>query len=119
MAMPVKDFRQLEKLMMMTTSDTDAEALAALRKANEILKRHGYNWTSTFQRLVKVQEAEIEEAPEEPNASDEKADIQYAFNVIGNHKSPFVRSLEEQFTERGSLSDRQRSALFEIAKKYR
>lgn len=114
MAMPVKDFRQLEKLMMMTTSDNDAEAIAALRKANEILKRHGYNWTSTFQRLVRVQEAEIEEAPRE---RDENTAIREAFEAI-NNPSSFVHSLREQFEERGFLTPKQRAALFEIARKY-
>ncbi len=124
MAMPVKDFRQLEKLMMMTTSDIDAEALSALRKSNEILKRHGYTWTSAFQRLVKVERG-MEAYTEEPAQKDEsltearRRTIREAFNdleavEIRGGDAEFVESLEDWFTKKGFLTDAQREGLFAI-----
>lgn len=38
------DRQRLLKLMMMTQSDNDSEALIALRKANSMLKAEGMNW---------------------------------------------------------------------------
>ncbi len=38
------DHVRLTKLLMMTTSSHDGEALAAIRKANAILKEAGVNW---------------------------------------------------------------------------
>lgn len=134
MAMPVKDFRQLEKVMMMTTSDNDAEALSALRMGNAILKKHGYNWSSAFKRLVKVEnplEGYISEPSAEPTRStgshaykDEslhesrKRAIREAFEELdgvnlGNQEG-FVASLKEWFEEKGWLTDGQRESLFRV-----
>ncbi len=44
MTITEKDFLLFGKLMALTTSDNDGEALAALRKANAILKRGGLTW---------------------------------------------------------------------------
>jgi hypothetical protein len=132
MAMPVKDFRQLEKLMGLTTSDNDAEALSALRMANTILKRHGYTWSSAFKRLVKV-ENPLEGYMEAPSASVErpaapyreeslhesrKRRIKEVFEELdgvelGRHEG-FVASLKEWFEEKGWLTDAQRESLFSI-----
>jgi hypothetical protein len=38
------DKDRLAKLLSMTGSDHDAEALAAMRKANELLRLHGKSW---------------------------------------------------------------------------
>ncbi len=38
------DTQKLTKLMMLTTSDQDGEALSAIRMANALLKRAGKNW---------------------------------------------------------------------------
>ena len=73
MAMTLKDFNQLKKLMGLTTSDNDAEALGALRKANQILAVNGYTWESAFRRLVRVEspiEAADDALPERTRASE-------------------------------------------------
>ena len=132
MAMPVKDFRQLEKLMMMTTSDVDAEALTALRMANAVLKRHGYTWSGAFRRLVKVEDplqgyedVSAASAPAAQPCRDETITqararhIRHALEVAENsdprgQRADFVASLREQFDRRGQLTDPQREALFRI-----
>lgn len=55
MSMNLKTYGQLRKLMMLTHSDNDTEALAALRKANALMREHSYDWNSAFDRLVKVE----------------------------------------------------------------
>ena len=51
----------LTKLLMMTTSSHDGEALVAIRKANEMLARDRLNWQDVMKRL---QSAKPYEAPE-------------------------------------------------------
>jgi len=50
----------LTKLLMMTTSSHDGEALVAIRKANEMLARDRLNWQGVMKRL---QSAKPYEAP--------------------------------------------------------
>lgn len=66
--MNLKTYNQLRKLMQLTLSDNDTEALAALRKANALLREHSYDWNSAFDRLVKV-ESPVEMAAESGGAS--------------------------------------------------
>ncbi len=125
MAMPMKDFRQLEKLMMMTTSDNDAEVISALRMANKILAKHNYNWTSAFKRLVTV---ESDTAPdiyvEEENTKDSteaahRAKVNLAFEVLEHANlgdfANFISDLKKQYSQRGRLTDNQLRVLFKAA----
>ena len=48
-------FEQFVKLMMMTTSDRDPEALTAIRKANALLKAEGKNWEELITGLVPME----------------------------------------------------------------
>lgn len=69
--MKLSEFNQLKKLMQRTTSDSDPEALTALRMANKVLARNGLGWERVFERLVTV-EPDIEvasdvEGPREPS----------------------------------------------------
>jgi hypothetical protein len=60
------------KLMMMTTSDKDGEALTAIRKANLLLKAEGKNWEELITGLVPIErEARFQE--EAPRRSSGKA----------------------------------------------
>ena len=44
----------LVKLMNMTTSDNDGEALTALRKANGLLRTAGWDWTKLIEGKIKI-----------------------------------------------------------------
>lgn len=44
----------LAKLLKMTTSDTDAEALVAIRKANALLKTSGWDWDKLLAGKIKI-----------------------------------------------------------------
>jgi hypothetical protein len=48
------DLTRLIKLMKMTTSSNSAEALVAVRKANEELKRLGWDWESILAGKIKI-----------------------------------------------------------------
>jgi hypothetical protein len=128
MAMSLKDFRQLEKLMTQTTSDNDHEALAALRLANVILKRYNYTWADAFARLVKVDNGmpEVEDGGDSlprdnnPTASKDAAAIRSAFEAVKFKELPeylenLIQSFHEQFTQKGYLSAKQQGILFKAA----
>lgn len=132
MAMPIKDFRQLEKLMMQTTSDHDAEALAALRLANKILAKHGYDWSAAFARLVKVEDPSVpdvedggdtiprdhappvgaQDAARVARINDAFAELDGRWQSLSGRTQDFIRSLREQWAEgSGFLSAKQEAAL--------
>lgn len=54
--MKLADFNRLKKFMMLTTSDNESEALAALRQANSLLSRQSppLTWDRVLDRSVKV-----------------------------------------------------------------
>jgi hypothetical protein len=51
----VLKFETFVKLMMMTTSTSDGEALTAIRKANTLLKAEGKNWEELITGLVPME----------------------------------------------------------------
>lgn len=46
----------LVKLLMMTTSSNDGEALTAIRKANELLKTQGWDWVKLIAGKITIVE---------------------------------------------------------------
>lgn len=116
--MTLKEFDRFRKLMALTTSDHDPEALAALRQANKVLSTNKITWDDVFKKLVSV---EGEEAPDEPSAARSGDGIEEAFVVVRKSLRPgsfadFIDSLEEQWHEKGYLTPNQREALFKAAK---
>lgn len=78
-------FDQLIKLMMLTTSDNDPEALSALRKANALIASSNMNWEELLKAKVKW-----------PTESQEEA-LRAAPNVYGFHKtSPEIDAMFEK-----------------------
>lgn len=128
MTMPLKTYQQLRKLMMLTHSDNDTEALAALRKANALLREHSYDWNSAFDRLVKV-ESPIEMAyvhydtgekaisPAYKRNDPDTLRINNAFEEIEDRDprgsfADFIASLKDQWDRSGRLTVAQKEALF-------
>lgn len=129
--LPITQFAKLEKMMGLTFSDNDPEALVALRMANKILTAHKLTWSDVFKRLVTV---DVESAPDEPtvkaeghggsgqpSAKSQGSDIAEAFEIVrrdlkkGTSFADFIDSLEVQWDEKGYLSPAQRKALFDAA----
>jgi hypothetical protein len=59
-------FETFVKLMMMTTSSHDAEALTAMRKANALLSAEGKNWEELITGLVPMEQERREEPKSRP-----------------------------------------------------
>lgn len=72
----------LTKLMMLTTSDADGEALSAIRKANQILKKEKLNW----QEVLSLPKAVAPPTPapfSHPNYMAEHVYLRAALNDLG------------------------------------
>jgi hypothetical protein len=128
--MKIADFHKLKKLMMLTLSSNDHEALAALKKANEIVARSSTDWNRIFERLVTV---DVEEMPDDVEAAPPHHTVDVAreqrraevndlleqlraldWTHAGSHAvstARFIDDLAQQWTEKGWLSDAQVEAL--------
>jgi hypothetical protein len=110
--MNLKDFGQLKKLMTLSTSDNDHEALACLRQATTLLARSGYTWEMCLSRAISVVQ-EVEPAP----AGDD--DLEAAFDLALRNASGEFRgvlsSIREQYHARGFVSPRQRAVVLDAA----
>ena len=72
------------KLMMMTTSSQDAEALTAIRKANAILAAANVNWEEF---LTAITDSQINQSP--TPAADDDDDDDDGFEDIGKHNGKY------------------------------
>ena len=121
MTMSVKAFGQLKKLMQLTTSNNDPEALNALRRANALLAEAGVDWDRVFSRCVTVG-VDVEAAPDEDRPLSDR--ISAAFEEVLSQDltgdfATFVDSLHRQWETTGRLSPRQQEALFKAAERRR
>lgn len=125
MTISIKEFRQLQKFMALTFSDTDAEALTALRMANKVLKTNNLTWDMVFARVIKIEGPQIEDAANyeskpkthEDAPSGIEAEINEALtDCLDDAKAgtwrDFLLSLEAQWSEKHYLSVAQKTALF-------
>lgn len=131
--MKLADFNRLKKLMGLTFSENDPEALSALRAANAILAKDALTWDRVLDRVVQIL-PEVEEGPvvHEPPAHRRAApsrpgsrnEIEEAFAVLdaaddlGDFQD-FIDSLRRQYEENLHLSDKQKRALFRAADRER
>jgi hypothetical protein len=113
------------KLMMMTTSPNDAEALIALRKANRILSEAKVNWAELLAATrqpneVPRQSERRRPEPEWKNVGDERHDD--ADEIDSLFERAFAQKMSEGFEEflcsvrmwwerRGFLTERQYRAV--------
>lgn len=118
--MKVAEFNLLKKLMAMTTSDVDAEALMAIRRANDILKRNATDWDKVFSRLVTLDVEAASEVRGQPagNARTAAGRARYLGDLLDDAEGSasgtfvdFVASVREQFERTGDLSSAQVEAL--------
>jgi hypothetical protein len=109
-------YQKFVRLMMLTTSDKDHEALAALRKANAFLADAGFDWEALLASRKEPPTETIETPPEpaEWPAYDSAADM--IDWLMGNPGMPsfvydFAASLSEFLDRTGRLTDKQFDAL--------
>ena len=135
MAINAKEISQFKKLMMMTTSDNDPEALIAIRKANTILKNNKVNWdelcnqvnfnilsvknTHGFRDSYKSYSPEYPSEPKTSSGRTTSSDIlkplQFAMDRCEGSFYDFLESLKYQFQNKGWLSEAQVAAIMKSA----
>lgn len=128
MAKPTDKFTRLIQLMMLTTSDSDGEALVALRKANAMLAEQNMNWEELLRAKVKFARTEAgadaaggrergtrDRSDRTQRASDDE--INEWFEVLLREVHPdapfreFVESVHSFYEQRGYLTPKQESAI--------
>lgn len=118
-----KTQERLVKFLELTRSDSDGEALSAMRRANELLKKVNLTWTDLLHKDVRQprQEKTYKYYTQEKDYHpwyQPKNMLDFLVSHLASHSSirPFIESLEEQWKERGSLSNKQYEALLKIYK---
>lgn len=122
--MKLTDVARLRKFMALTTSDNDAEALAALRQANKLLAVHGLTWEAVFNRTIKadISIEEVNDSSDTPKVSDMADHIDAALQKLLDKTPPgsfrdFVLDLESKWRTTRYLTKPQRDALFKAAQR--
>jgi hypothetical protein len=101
---------KLTKLLNLTRSENDPEALSAIRMANSLISKNGLTWNAII----------LNDTPPTPRSIEsEYPDIQDMIDAIRGSVSEdfdftFLDSVERQYKRRGKLSDNQISALQNI-----
>lgn len=114
------DLDKLIKLMMMTTSSNDHEALVALRKANAMLAENNQNWEE-FERARKIDLVALRNRPPPakhyPSFGDEEMSVAEMFDFLlatvpqSSSFREFIDDVHEFWKKRGFVTDRQHEAL--------
>lgn len=111
------DLERLAKCLELATSDNDHEALAALRKANQLRKRLGFTWTELLFRGTKPG---VEPA-QKPSG---EFDVELAYELIlanpdlNAWEEDFVFGSYSQFRQRGHLSAAQIKVLSQLYERH-
>lgn len=126
------DIERLTKLLMMTTSSHDMEALVAVRKANALLAENNLNWREFLASFGRpdnsfrvppsqrpgARQNPFEQAGAGDNSSNKFTDadeinayFEIALNEVGGSFRSFILSIHEWWQARGFLTSKQYYAL--------
>lgn len=101
---------KLSKLLNLTFSNQDNEALSAMRKANEAIQVKGLTWEAVLKgsQVLQSQPQQVQRKQE--------VTIPEMFETVfqtltGSRATDFIQSLLRQYTDKGSLSSKQIEAL--------
>lgn len=121
--------QKILRCLMLTTSQNDHEALAAIRKANQLLACCNLNWEQYLgvAKRMDVEEQEAEPADPESENPDNYApkkrmtrfertalmiaEVKAYLERTGSPSISFIESLEEGLLKYGSLTEKQMNAL--------
>ncbi len=97
------DLSQITKLLALTQSDNDHEALLAARKANAILKSNNTMWHELIEQSPQIQEEAEITIKEMLHYLLSRENAEKAYN--------FFKGLNKNYVKKGHLSERQLLAL--------
>jgi hypothetical protein len=113
---------KIAKLLNLTSSDNDGEALNAIRIANQILKKNGLDWPTLIEEdkpiRYQAKEPPVTPAPMKVHIVDED-DVHEIIDFIKDNAwedfdYSFVDSIEKNFEEYHRLTRRQMNALKKV-----
>ena len=140
------DLIKLIKLLMLSTSDSDGEALSAIRHANQLVKKSNLTWEDVIKKANYKKKRYIEPAPRRPDPppppppkpppppppppkpeapkEEPTVDDMFVF-LLNNPYLPeseydfnFTKSVCEFYISKKWISDKQKLYIYKIYKKY-
>jgi len=122
--MTIQELSKFEKLLAMTNSSNDAEALVAIRKANKMLADARITWKELLSKQV-AQEGDGMEAgsaaPDVNKATDNH--IQHCLDTLRGVDlgdfSNFIKDLDKTWNDCKYLTPGQRKPLFDAYKRFK
>lgn len=119
MTLSLKEFQQLKAFMARSASDSDAEALTAIRMANRLLAQHSLTWDKIFSRTVTV----ISELTGEPIAvgqadgDDFESTFEKALSSASGSFRDLLLDIHAKYQRGEALSPRQRQVVENAAER--
>jgi hypothetical protein len=113
MSLTLPEFHELQIAMSATTADEDATCLGAIRRANEILRKHQVTWVMVLNRVVTV------ESPfdDEPDDEELRELFELAMTKARGSFKDTVQRIHEFWAEHHTISTRQRQIIEAVAKR--
>ncbi len=116
--MVIEKFEKFIKIMKLTQSDQDGEALNALRMANTILVEANVSWEELLRAKVAVTSSvAAQSVPQGGKRYTNKEEIETMLSGVlssmlaGSSFHTFIKSLEDWWNEKGWLTEKQYNAL--------
>jgi hypothetical protein len=107
-----KDRDRFVKLMMLTQSDHDGEALVALRKANGLLVRDNQNWQEFIDgKTVTTVNNNVDDAGLEEM-------FEFLFDRVRGSFRLFIDDVHRQWVRKGSVSPKQYDAVLSAFRRH-
>ncbi len=110
---------KLKKLLALSTSNHDGEALSAIRKANSLLAAQGLDWSTVFTGVFtegyESAMADVETERRAPGATlSDQIGCLLAEADLTSAQHDLVSGFERYYRNRGFLSERQKEVLQNI-----
>jgi hypothetical protein len=106
---------KLSKLLNLSTSDNDAEALSAIRMANTILKGEGLGWVDML-LTPPGNKIPLRNTPAPTETSKKKYDGEDVAHMLDECKGTFIDSLRDWYDSKGFLTAKQYESLLKAYK---
>ena len=116
-SLPKEVFEKVVLCLNLTASANDNESASALRGANRILASHGTSWAKIIDEIYAQAVVQVK-TRQEPEVSISPA-IDELLAVLGPGSfRDMIKSYDEQWRDRRSLSERQRTVLGDAWRKH-
>lgn len=111
----------LIKVLNLTTSDNDGEALSAMRKANAILKTHGVLWDSVLKAPASAGQQKRSSPERTESQSDDLTKMNYLMQecILTPWEGEFVNTIRAWRRRHGYLTPKQRHVFDKVYRKHK